>query len=71
MFVGHLRPSAPLTASLPSSTLSQTTVLCTDPSLLIVESTAWLGFASSSLTPASVNSAIARMLDGAAWRGSA
>src|SRR3954454_21649375 len=42
-FVGHLRPTAVLMAALPSTTSTQTTVLCTDPSSLNVETTAWFG----------------------------
>src|SRR3954454_17311196 len=69
-FVGHLRPRWLLMATWPSSTLSQTIVVWTEPSALSVDSTAWLGFVSSSLTAGSLSSAIAETLGNRSCAGS-
>src|SRR5690349_25034408 len=50
---GHLRPTALLTASAPSSVLIHTIVLWTEPSWFRVESAAWLGASRSFFTSGS------------------
>src|ERR1700761_1668118 len=52
-FDGHLRPTALLTATEPSSVLIHTTVLRIESSGLCVEMTAWLGSSRSFLTSGS------------------